>query len=235
MKPLAIISVLYDYPSYYTPLFEKKLLSDFNSEDYHVIRYNSIEHNITNESYYYKFTYYRIHQLVKFIKEHILNKYEYFILLDATDVGYVGNISSVANIMQEYNCNILFGAERNLWPTTEYSHLYSLKIAPTPYQFLNAGALCASPTAYISCINNIISRNLNGLCDQGNWQIEYLLQTDNNIQLDYNSKLVLNTFNAKEDITERENNIIFKNNNPVFVHDNGGYNDETKKLVEYFV
>mgnify|MGYP000946257885 CR=1 FL=1 len=43
-----------------------------------------------------------------------------------------------------------------------------------------------------------VERELFGLCDQGNWQIEYLLNND--IQLDYKNKLTLNTYLAKEDI-----------------------------------
>jgi hypothetical protein len=71
-----------------------------------------------------------------------------------------------------------------------------------------------------------------GLCDQGNWQIEYLLNTD--IELDYNNKLVLNTYLAKNDININENVITFNTNTPIFVHDNGGYNEDTIKIMEFF-
>ena len=71
-----------------------------------------------------------------------------------------------------------------------------------------------------------------GLCDQGNWQIEYLL-TDG-IQIDYKNRLVLNTYLAKDDISIDGNVVSFKTNEPVFIHDNGGYNDETIKLLDFF-
>jgi hypothetical protein len=111
MKKLSIVSVFFDYPDFYLPIFEKKLLQDFNKEDYYVVRYHSLEHNLTKESIHTKFTYYRIFQLINFIKENILNKYEFFILLDATDVKYTKNISAVESIMQEYGCDMLFGAD----------------------------------------------------------------------------------------------------------------------------
>ena len=93
MKKIAILTVLFDYPEYFTPTFEKKLLNDIDVDDYYVIRYNSLDYNIVNESYYFKFTFFRIKEIISFIKEKILNNYEYFVLLDATDVGYVGGIN----------------------------------------------------------------------------------------------------------------------------------------------
>lgn len=233
IKKTAVVSVLFDYPNYFVPTFQNKILNDLNSDDYYVIRYSSEEHNISQESYYFKFTYFRIKEIVSFIKEKILNKYEYFILLDATDVGYINNLGSIETIMKEYDCNILFGAERNLWPNTDYSHLHDEKNIKTPYKFLNAGVFCAKPQSFLSHIEKILERGLVGLCDQGNWQIEYLLNND--IQLDYNNKLVLNTYLAKQDFTLINNDVKFLINQPIFVHDNGGYNDDTVKLLDYFI
>jgi hypothetical protein len=232
MKKIAILTVLFDYPEYFTPTFEKKLLNDIDVNDYYVIRYNSIDYNIVNESYYFKFTFFRIKEIISFIKEKILNNYEYFILLDATDVGYVGEIDKIGDIMDKYNCNILFGAEMNLWPNTDYSHLHGNKNIKTPFKFLNAGVFCAKPQYFISHVETILNRGLVGLCDQGNWQIEYLLNTD--IELDYNNKLVLNTYLAKNNINITDNVVTFNTNTPIFVHDNGGYNDDTLKIMEFF-
>ena len=78
----------------------------------------------------------------------------------------------------------------------------------------------------------ILERKLFGLCDQGNWQIEYLL--NENIELDYKNKLTLNTYLGKEDFVLEDSKIKFLTNEPIFVHDNGGYNDETIKIVDYF-
>jgi hypothetical protein len=232
MGKVAVTSILFDYPNNFTPTFENKLLNDINNEDYYVIRYNSENDIIKNESYYFKFTHFRIKKFVEFVKTNLLNKYEYFILLDATDVGYVGNIDNIPKILDEYNCNILFGAEMNLWPNTDYSYLHSNKNIKTPYKFLNAGVFCAKPEYFISHVENIMNRGLFGLCDQGNWQIEYLLNDD--IEIDYNNKLVLNTYLAKNDINVNNNIITFNTNTPIFVHDNGGYNEDTIKIVDFF-
>lgn len=229
---VAITTVLFDYPLHFIPTFEKKLLRDIDEKDYYVVRYFSESDEVRNESYYFKFTHFRIKKFVSFIESEILGKYDYFVLLDATDVGYVGNINVIPKLMEEYNCDILFGAERNNWPDTEYSYLYESKNIKTPYKFLNAGAFCAKPKEFIDHINTILSRGLFGLCDQGNWQIEYLLTTG--INIDYDSKLVLNTYLAKDDIVIENGSVIFKTPTPIFVHDNGGYNDETIKLLEFF-
>jgi hypothetical protein len=232
MKKTAIVTVLFDYPEHFVPTFQTKLLNDININDYYVVRYTSQDDGVSNESYYFKFTYFRIRKLIKFIEETILGNYDYFILLDATDVAYVGGINNIDSIMTEYDCDILFGAERNLWPNTEYSHLHDIKNIDTPYKFLNAGVFCAKTESYVKHIYKILERELFGLCDQGNWQIEYLL--NDNIKLDYKNKLTLNTYLAKEDISLENNKVKFLTNEPIFVHDNGGYNDETTKLLEYF-
>lgn len=232
MNKVAVITILFDYPNNFTPTFESKLLKEFDEENYHVIRYNSENDTIKNESYYFKFTHFRIKNFVEYVKNNILDNYDYFVLLDATDVGYVGNIDKIPSLLEEYNCNILFGAELNLWPNTEYSHLHEKKQIKTPYKFLNAGVFCAKPKDFISHVENILKRELFGLCDQGNWQIEYLLNDD--IELDYNNKLVLNTYLAKNDIKIESDVVSFNNGEPIFVHDNGGYNDDTIKIVDYF-
>jgi hypothetical protein len=232
MDKIAVVSILFDYPNNFKPTFEDKLLKDFDNNDYYVIRYNSENDSIKNESYYFKFTHFRIKKFVDFVKTNLLNKYDYFILLDATDVGYVGNISEVPTILKEYDCNILFGAEMNLWPNTDYSHLHDNKTITTPFKFLNAGVFCAKTQYFINHAENILESCLVGLCDQGNWQIEYLLNTD--IELDYNNKLVLNTYLSKNNISITENVVTFNTNTPIFVHDNGGYNDDTIKIMEFF-
>ena len=229
---VAIVTVLFDYPSHFTPTFEKKILSDINTDDYYIVRYNSETDDIRNESYYFKFTYFRIRKFISFIESEILNKYDYFVLLDATDVGYVGNIDKIPKIMEEYNCDILFGGERNNWPNTDWSYLYETKEHNTPYRFLNAGVFCAKPNEFINHIHTILSRGFFGLCDQGNWQIEYLLTEG--IKIDYNNKLVLNTYLAKDDTSIDGDVVLFKINKQIFVHDNGGYNDETIKLLDFF-
>lgn len=230
---VAVITVLFDYPNHFKPTFEDKLLCDINHEDYFIIRYSSLLDEVQNESYYFKFTHFRIKKLVEFIKTEILEKYDYFILLDATDVGYVGNITSIEKIMKDYDCDILFGGERNNWPNTEYSYLYETKKNTSDYKFLNAGVFCAKPKEFIEHIDTIISRQYSGLCDQGNWQIEYLLT--NGIKIDFDNKLVFNTYLAKSDIVITDNEVSFKKENPIFIHDNGGHNDETIKLLEFFI
>jgi len=232
-KKIAVITFLYDLSEHFNPTFEKKILNDIRKEDYFSLRFCSIKEGILNESYYYKFTYYRIYKFYEFIKNEILNKYEYFVLLDATDVGYVGGISKIPEIMEKYNTNILFGAEKNLWPNTEVSHLYDDKKINSEFRFLNAGVHCAKPLDYLNVLDKIIHRDYKWLCDQGNWQIEYL--TGNGVEIDTKCSLVLNTFNAKNNIKIINGEVNFENEDPIFIHDNGGYNEETTKLLEYFI
>ena len=233
MNSIIILSVYFNYPIHHQPIYFSKLQEELQYTKFDILRYWDKDYGIEDESYYFKFTFYRIYKFIKFLKENVLGKYEYFLLTDATDVAYVGGFSSWKSILEHYNCNILFGAEKFLWPTTDYSHLYESKNINTEFKYLNAGVVLAETKAYINHLENIIDRNLVGVCDQGNWQIEYLLSSD--IQIDYESKLVLNTFNAKESTVVEDNKVKFLNNTPIFVHDNGGYNENTTKLTHFFL
>ena len=50
----------------------------------------------------------------------------------------------------------------------------------------------------------------------------------------FSGKLVLNTYLSKNNISITENVVTFNTNTPIFVHDNGGYNDDTIKIMEFF-
>lgn len=233
MKPITVLSVYFNFPTQYRPIYFDKLQNELQDTKFDILRYWDEDYGIGNESYYFKFTFYRIYKFIDYLKKNVLNKYKYFLLTDATDVAYVGNFLSWESILQYYDSNIVFGAEKFLWPTTEYSHLYRSKNITTEFKYLNAGVVLAETAAYIEHLHNIIERNLVGLCDQGNWQIEYLL--NEGIEIDYDSKLVLNTFNAKDSVKLENNTVEFLNTTPLFVHDNGGYNENTVKLTGYFL
>jgi len=232
MKKIAVVTFMYDLSANFIPTFQNRLLKDINKEDYFSLRFCSIKENVLTESYYFKFTYYRIYKFYDFVKNTLEGNYDYFVLLDATDVGYVGNIQKIPEIMERYGTDILFGGEKNLWPNTSASHLYESKSVNSDFKFLNAGVHCAKPSAYLKVLDRIIEKDNKWLCDQGNWQIEYLTSED--IKLDINCELVLNTFNAKNNLKIDNNVVQFENQPPLFVHDNGGYNDETTKLLEFF-
>ena len=233
MKDIVILSTYFNYPKDRQPVYFKKLFEDNPNLDSKILRYWDEDYNIKDESYYFKFTFYRIRLFEKYLKENILGKYEYFLLTDATDVGYVGGFSSWKETLNFYQTDVLFGAEKFLWPNTDYSHLYNEKNISSDFKYLNAGVVLANVKKYIKLCQRVLERNLVGICDQGNWQIEYLLNKE--IKIDHESKLVLNTFNAKNEYSVKENLVTFNKTSPIFIHDNGGYNDSTVKLLKYFI
>ena len=232
MNNLAIISVLFNYSKLYQPLYFSKLKKECNEKNFYTVRHCDEDYGIKDETYYFKFTFYRIRKFVKYLNENILPNHEYFLLTDATDVTYNSNFSQWKSILEYYRTEVLFGAEKFLWPETEYSYLYPSKNIPTEFKYLNAGVILANTKIYVDLLEKVIQRNLVGLCDQGNWQIEYL--TGEYIEIDYESRLVLNTFNASNCFDIRDNKVIFKKQEPLFLHDNGGYNENTIKLDTYF-
>jgi hypothetical protein len=154
MKELAIITILFDYPCSYQAVFENKLFIDFDKNDYYKLCYDTNEYGVKSESLYYKFTRFRITEMIKFVENNILGKYKYCMLLDATDIGYVGGIDNYKDILKAYNTEMLFGAETNLWPGTDFSHLYKNKNRGK-FNFLNAGTLLANVDLYYNLMKKV--------------------------------------------------------------------------------
>ena len=69
-----------------------------------------------------------------------------------------------------------------------------------------------------------------GIDDQGKWTIEFLLSDD--ILIDSNCEFFMSSFFSKKHIQLVDGKVIIMNYNPIIVHDNGPYNDETIKLVD---
>ena len=136
LKSIALTTVLFDYPDYYEPTFYQKSLNNFNKEDIHIVRYSNL---INAESYYDKLYYYKVVKFFEYVKDNLLGKYEYILFMDATDTAFIKSFDGVLEKFKNLNCNILFGAEKELWPPTSYVHLYNNKEKISEYCYLNSG------------------------------------------------------------------------------------------------
>ena len=228
MKQIALITSLFDYPDHYVPSFYKNACKYFNEENIHIVRNSGL---ITDGSYYDKLYFYKVIKVLEYIDKNIKGVYDYILFLDATDTNFISTPVNIIEKFKKLSCSIVMGAEKGLWPPTNYVHLYEKKPILTEYKYLNSGTYFGYTDKIIEHLKQIIENKYQtGIDDQGQWTIEYLLSDD--IIIDQTQDFFFSTFNSKDNIIFKENKITLNNSSACIVHDNGGFNDETIKLTD---
>jgi hypothetical protein len=227
MKKIALITTLFDYPEHYQPTFYHNALKYFSSEDIHVVRNSGL---IKDGSYYDKLFYYKTVKLLEYIESNIKDNYEYILFLDATDTNFIKPPDGIIEKFEKLNCSIIMGAEKFLWPPTNYSHLYENKRKINDSKFLNSGTYFGYSEKIAYHLKDIIEKEYQtGIDDQGRWTIQYLMNDD--IVIDQERDFFFSTLDTKQSV-EIENNIIRLIDLDAFViHDNGPYTENTIKLT----
>ena len=225
---IALMTSLFDYPEHYLPSFYKNAIKYFNPQDIHIVRNSGL---ITDGSYYDKLYFYKVVKLLEYVENHILGNYEYILFLDATDTNFISSPEDIIKKFNNIGYPIIMGAEKGLWPPTNYVHLYDNKPILTEYKYLNSGTYFGFTDKIVYHLRQIIEKEYqNGIDDQGKWTIEYLLSDD--ILIDQTQEIFFSTFNSKDNIIIDNDKITLINSSACIVHDNGGYNDETIKLTD---
>jgi hypothetical protein len=228
IQNIALITSLFDYPDYYTPTFYNNALKYFNKNDIHIIRNNGL---ITNGSYYDKLYFYKIPKVLEYIKTNIVGKYDFIFFLDATDTNFYSSPENIINKFVGKNCSIIMGAEKGLWPPTAYNHLYEKKNITSEYKYLNSGTYFGYTTKIIEHMENIINKVYDvGVDDQGKWTTEFLLNDD--IVIDSNCEFFMSSLDSKKYFDFKDEKLTILGFNPIVVHDNGPYNEDTIKVVD---
>jgi hypothetical protein len=200
--------------------------NNFNQEDIHILRYN----NLIEGTRYEKLYYYKIEKLLQYIKEKILNKYDYILFLDATDTNFIKTPERLIERFLNMNCDILMGAEKGLWPKTKYTHLYGQKNIIDEYKYLNSGTYFGKTKSIVEGLESIVkNKYLENIDDQGMWTIEYLL--NDYIQIDYKQEFFFSTYESKNKILINSGNVSLIDSNAFVIHDNGADTENTIKLT----
>jgi len=228
MKKLALVSLFFNYPDDRYPLIYENSLKYFDKEDVYVARFGGLPED---SSYYEKLYRYKLFYLLPYIKEHILNKYEYMLFVDATDTNFYKDPSDIIDTFKSFNKSIIFCGEKELWPHTQYTNMYDNKERLGPFKFLNSGGYIGYTEKIVSHLENIVNKDYEGRVeDQSTWTIEYLLHND--IDIDSEGKIFFSTHLNKEYVIIDDNGKINLNNlNPYIIHDNGPYGDNTYKFA----
>jgi hypothetical protein len=228
MKEIALITVLFDYPNNYAPIFYKNALNFFDEKDIHVIRHNNL---FKEGSYYDKLYFYKVIKLLDYIEDNIVNKYNYILFLDATDTNFYSSPKDIISKFKEKNCSLIMGAEKCLWPPNSYTHLYDKKNIKSEYKYLNSGTYFGYVDKIVLHLKKIIKEVYEtGIDDQGKWSIEYLLHDD--ILIDHSCEFFMSSLNSKKNIEVVNNKIKINGYNPIIIHDNGPHNEGTIKITD---
>lgn len=228
MKKISLITSLFDYPDHYVPSFYKNALKYFLPDDIHIIRNSGL---VTNGSYYDKLFYYKIVKVLEYIESEIIGKYEYILFLDATDTNFIKSPNNIIDKFKLLDCNIIMGAEKCLWPPTNYNHLYENKRSINNIRYLNSGTYFGYTDKIVYHLRDIIDKEYQtGIDDQGRWTIQYLLNED--IVIDQERDFFFSTLENKDSVKIDGKEVSLLNSEAYIIHDNGPYTDNTIKLTE---
>jgi len=224
MKPLAIVTVLFDYPQYTMPSFYKNALRyGVNAEDIHIQRYNESFVG----SYYDKLHYYKIAKTLEYLIG-LADSYQHILFMDALDTNFVKPIDEILDVFSSYGKDIVTCAEQGLWPPTEANYLYETKTVPSVYRYLNSGGIVGKTESVIKVLQRMPL--LPGYDDQGAWAVEYL--TSDDICIDYDQHLFFSTYLSKNKVNIQDGNRVVIDSDAFIIHDNGPYGEDTIKLTE---
>jgi hypothetical protein len=229
MNNIALLTVLFDYPDYYEPTFYKNASKYFSHKDIHIVRHSGL---ITDCSYYDKLFYYKTVKILEYIESNIVGKYEYVLFLDATDTNFIKSPEGIVEKFKSLNCNIIMGAEKGLWPPTNYTHLYNKKRMISDCKYLNSGTYFGYTDKIIYHLKDIIEKEYQtGIDDQGRWSIQYLLNDD--IMIDQERDFFFSTLDSKDCVNFEGNKVSILNSDAYIVHDNGPQTNNTTKLTHF--
>jgi hypothetical protein len=227
MKKIALLTSLFDYPENYEPSFYKNATKYFSSEDIHVIRNSGL---ITNGSYYDKLYFYKTVKVLEYIESNIVGNYEYILFLDATDTNFLKSPDGIIEKFHKLECSIVMGAEKGLWPLTNFTHLYNKKRAINDSKYLNSGTYFGYTDKIMFHLKDIIQKeHQTGIDDQGRWSIQYLLNED--IIIDQERDFFFSTLDTKDSVKIDNNNVSLLGLDACIIHDNGPQTENTIKLT----
>ncbi len=231
MENIALITSIFDYPEQFEPPFYKNALKFLKAEDIHILRNSDLISR--DRSLYDKLYHYKVVILKDYIQNNIIGKYEYILFMDGTDTNFIKEPTDIIDRFNELNCSVILGAEKTMWPNTEYSHLYEKKRIDSVYKFLNSGTYFGKSVNILKHLNSIIDRDCcKGIDDQGQWSIEYLLSDD--VMIDQECNFFFSTLDSKDKIIDNNGEYTLSNVNAYIVHDNGPYTENTIKLTQYY-
>jgi hypothetical protein len=229
MNNVALITVLFDYPDYYEPSFYKNALKYFSPEDIHIVRNSGL---ITNGSYYDKLFFYKTVKVLEYIETNIVGKYDYILFLDATDTNFIKSPEGIIQKFKSLNYNIVMGAEKGLWPPTNYTHLYENKRVINDSKYLNSGTYFGYTDKIVYHLKDIIEKEYQtGIDDQGRWSIQYLLNDD--IIIDQERDFFFSTLDTKDSVKIEGDKVSLLDLSAFIIHDNGPHTDNTIKLTQF--
>lgn len=222
---LSIISVLFDYPDNYPPLFLKNAQNYFDQKDIHILRFS----NEIKGSRYDKLYYYKIPKLLDYLKSN--NEIQKFMMfLDATDTNFYKDSSGIIDKFLSYDCKALFCGDPYIWPKTESTNKYDVKPKTHNHCYLNSGAYMGYTDFIIEKLE-YLCKNIHIKDDQGQWAYAYLNDGNNEIKIDQSQSIFFSTLESKHNITIKDGQRPIIKQSPYIVHDNGPSTPNTIKIA----
>jgi hypothetical protein len=151
------------------------------------------------------------------------------LFVDAYDVLVNDTSQKILEVFHSYNCKILFGAEKDLFPHHLKPLESSYPTSPTEFRFLNSGVYIG----YVGALKEMIGwADYQGKDDQEYFQ-NYFLSHQDSVALDVHSKLVLNMSKVPWSELKIQGGQVHHKETPCLLHFNGmSYLDVNVDMVK---
>ena len=171
----------------------------------------------------------KLEEVYNFINRDYLHENDLVVFMDAFDVYFCGDKSTLLKRYKEMNKPVVFGGEPCCYPDGNKSKYYPK--TNFYYRYLNSGLFIGRVKELRECMFGFVSNHY----DDQLWWTNKFLERQDIIELDYKNHLFLNCLWLKEnELVCNEGKVTFHNKTPLFIHGNGPSKYCIVPFLEYF-
>ena len=131
-------------------------------------------------------------QKINLLKEYLesnkeLEDNDFIVFVDGYDVIFTGPTEFILERYKEFDCKVLFAAERSCWPDEGLASSYPE--VNSPYKYLNSGTFIGT----VSELKRITEEHIEDTADDQLYYAKKLLSNEYDMQLDYECKIFQTT------------------------------------------
>ena len=152
---------------------------------------------------------------INLVREHLrsLSDSDTVLFMDAYDVMFVDTINTIFERFEDFDCDILFAAEKSCWPEPTIAPQFPM--TPSPYKYLNSGVYIGK----VARLNHFFSEAVENEQDDQLWmQKRFLGSNGLNVKLDYEGYI----FQCDDEVSFDGQQISNGMCCPCIYHGNGG-------------
>jgi hypothetical protein len=171
----------------------------------------------------------KIFLLRDFVKDNILNKYEYICHVDYSDTKFARSFIGMMEEFESTGEDFIISTEKNCWPYLDVVKQWiDYSLEEKEFEYINSGAIISKTEVYYNYLvilaNLCLDTTVDFWDDQGVWQ--YYNVKIQNLNSDKNAKYFFSTALLDDSYYTMEEKLVKTKfgTYPYLIHDNGSFN-----------